>query len=128
MKYGLKGGLILALFALMGCENGRQAAVLSMDEARLNIATAEKLGAETLAGPTFAQAKMLMTRAEERFRAKAFGEASTAAAQANRVSMDAASEARNAKAKAVVTKKTVPVKNKSAKPSTNPNEVKNKKR
>ncbi len=94
MKHRWIGGLVLALFATLGCESGKQSAVLAMDEARLNIAAAEKMGAEKLAGNTLAEAKLNMLNAEARFADKEFGAAKEAAIRANTQAINAATEAK----------------------------------
>lgn len=105
MKNRWTGGLVLALFALLGCESGKQAAVLAMDEARLNIAAAEKAGAEKLAGYSLGQAKLHIARAQDRFADKEFGNAKSAANLANVQAIDAINEAKRKEAQLAAEKR-----------------------
>lgn len=99
------GALALVVVALVGCESGKQGAVLAMDEARLNIAAAEKAGAERLAKNTLAQAKSDMSDAEQRFAKKEFGYANGAAKRANTKALSAITEAKDKAAQIAVSKK-----------------------
>ena len=77
------------------CSSGKQEAVLAMDEARLNIAAAEKAGAGIWANYSLAQAKKQLSDAVKRFEAKEFGYARVSAQQAASQAISAAAEAKD---------------------------------
>ncbi|MBL8022745.1 MAG: hypothetical protein JNK54_00485 [Elusimicrobia bacterium] len=112
MKYQWMGILAMTGFALVGCEGGKQAAVLAMDEARLNIAAAEKAGAERFAVKSLSQAKSYINTADQKFSKKEYGTAKEIAAQANSEALSASVEAKeNAiRAAAAAKKSTAPKK------------------
>lgn len=114
MKHRWKGALAMMAIALAGCEGGKQAAILAMDEARLNIAAAEKAGADQLAWQTLARARRQIKTAEDALAAKQFREAKEAASTANIQAINATAEAKDkaAKKSAFATKKSTAAKTK----------------
>lgn len=88
------------------CGSGKQEAVLAMDEARLNIAAAEKAAAGIWANYSLTQAKKQMAEADKRFQSKEYGYARVSAQQAAAQAISAAAEAKDKAAQSATRSKT----------------------
>lgn len=84
----------LALGALSGCGRGKEQAAVALDEARLNISSAKKAGAEARASVMIKGAQSHLVQAEESFYAGKYGPAKDAAMKAAEAAIAAESSAR----------------------------------
>jgi len=85
------GALFLPL--LTGCEQGKQTAVLGIDEAWLTIASARKAQAEVYSASALSNAEASLKLAEKKFKAGNFSVAKQEAGKATQFARDAESEA-----------------------------------
>jgi len=103
MKMKAAGWVLAAVFSAVvcACGSGKQEAAVLLDEARLNISSARKAGAESSSPTRLAQAVTALTAAEADFKSRNYAQAQSSAQTAR----DAAQQAENeAKAKAAADK------------------------
>src|SRR5688572_9109841 len=87
----LSGLLVFPL--LMGCEAGKQSAAISIDEAKLSIASARKAKAEVYSKTVLMNAEEALRQAEKKFKGANFAAARQKAEKSTRLAQEAESEA-----------------------------------
>lgn len=89
----MQGAAIVMLMMVAACGNGKQKAAVQLDEARLNISSAKKAGADMRAAKTMRDAEVALQHAEADFKKGKYKQAASRAKDASMMAQKAQQEA-----------------------------------